>query len=236
MLFVSEKAVFDNKKPIRGGVPIVFPCFGEWKFGPSHGFARISRWMLTQTGIADEGEVFAVFELEDNEETRAMWDGHKFGITYTIMLCKESLNFNIAIENRGAHPFEFTSLLHTYFRTSNASKVTVSGLNGLSFVDKVRGAIVDVESSEHVAIDQYIDRVYSGALSEHIITHLGASRDRLTRIHTFKYIYIYIYIYNVYIYVYMYVCIHCNVVFYSILNNIVNSVAVLLILSFNPLF
>lgn len=28
MLFVSEEAVFDGKKAIRGGIPLVFPQFG----------------------------------------------------------------------------------------------------------------------------------------------------------------------------------------------------------------
>lgn len=42
LLFVSQKAVLDGSKPIRGGIPLVFPQFGP---GPlqQHGFARVSR-------------------------------------------------------------------------------------------------------------------------------------------------------------------------------------------------
>ncbi|XP_006823154.1 uncharacterized protein LOC102810077, partial [Saccoglossus kowalevskii] len=47
-LFVSKQAVYDNKKAIRGGIPVVFPNFGPWDLGPQHGFARISRWTLSQ--------------------------------------------------------------------------------------------------------------------------------------------------------------------------------------------
>ena len=35
-------------------------------------------------------------------------------------------------------PFEFTTLLHTYFRVPDVTKTTVSGLTGLTYVDKVR--------------------------------------------------------------------------------------------------
>lgn len=34
-------------------------------------------------------------------------------------------------------PFDFTCLLHTYFRVPDVSKTTISGLGGLKYVDKV---------------------------------------------------------------------------------------------------
>ena len=40
-LFVSETAVWDGKKAIRGGIPLVFPQFGQpLKTMSQHGFAR----------------------------------------------------------------------------------------------------------------------------------------------------------------------------------------------------
>lgn len=70
-LCCSKNAVFDNKKAVRGGIPVVFrkykihcyalnnifvsfgcilspiACFGAWDLGPQHGFARISKWTCT---------------------------------------------------------------------------------------------------------------------------------------------------------------------------------------------
>lgn len=48
-LFVSNKAITDGSKPIRGGIPVIFPCFGapthpEHMKLPQHGFARSERW------------------------------------------------------------------------------------------------------------------------------------------------------------------------------------------------
>jgi hypothetical protein len=43
-IFVSPGALFDGKKAIRGGVPVVFPQFGQpSKAMPQHGFARCAR-------------------------------------------------------------------------------------------------------------------------------------------------------------------------------------------------
>jgi glucose-6-phosphate 1-epimerase len=48
-LFVSATAITDGSKPVRGGIPVVFPCFGppthqEHRKLPQHGFARSSNW------------------------------------------------------------------------------------------------------------------------------------------------------------------------------------------------
>lgn len=38
-------------------------------------------------------------------------------------------------------PFEFTTLLHTYFRVPDVTQTTVSGLKGLTYVDKVQSIL-----------------------------------------------------------------------------------------------
>src|ERR1039457_4375833 len=44
LIFVSRKSYFAPGKPIRGGVPICFPWFGNRDGKPSHGFARVTEW------------------------------------------------------------------------------------------------------------------------------------------------------------------------------------------------
>jgi len=50
-LFVSSKSLLDGSKPVRGGIPIVFPCFGppilpEHSRLSQHGFARSEEWKV----------------------------------------------------------------------------------------------------------------------------------------------------------------------------------------------
>ena len=41
IIWLSEKAIFDQSKAVRGGIPICWPWFGQ-AGTPSHGFARTS--------------------------------------------------------------------------------------------------------------------------------------------------------------------------------------------------
>ena len=58
-LFVSSKAALDGSKPVRGGIPVVFPCFGppshaEHARLSQHGFARNQVW--TYGGVIKDDE------------------------------------------------------------------------------------------------------------------------------------------------------------------------------------
>jgi len=49
-LFLSSKSALDGSKAVRGGIPVVFPCFGapthkEHLALKQHGFARSERWV-----------------------------------------------------------------------------------------------------------------------------------------------------------------------------------------------
>ena len=49
LLFMSEASQFAVGKPIRGGVPIVFPWFGPREGRAPHGFARVTEWEWEET-------------------------------------------------------------------------------------------------------------------------------------------------------------------------------------------
>ena len=55
-LWLSDKAILDGSKPIRGGIPLCWPWFGPSpaRVGsgkPAHGFARNCLWTLD--GVSD---------------------------------------------------------------------------------------------------------------------------------------------------------------------------------------
>ena len=55
LLFMSRKSWFAPDKPIRGGIPVCFPWFGNRDGSPSHGFARTTEWHLVKTSAASDG-------------------------------------------------------------------------------------------------------------------------------------------------------------------------------------
>src|SRR6478735_4096698 len=57
LLFMSDASEFMADKPIRGGVPLIFPWFGAREGFPAHGFARRTTWELRETRLLDDGSV-----------------------------------------------------------------------------------------------------------------------------------------------------------------------------------
>ncbi|XP_033107419.1 putative glucose-6-phosphate 1-epimerase [Anneissia japonica] len=177
MLFVSKDAIFNNKKAIRGGIPVVFPNFGPWELGPQHGFARITRWTLKES-VSNEscGEAKAVFTLTDTEETRKIWN-YNFCVTYTILLRNKEFETRLQVENSGSDEFEFTTLLHTYFSVPDINKTTISGLQGLQFIDKVCESQKFTEDRDQVAIKENYDRVYMSTPNMHVIKNAAGGHS-----------------------------------------------------------
>uniref|UniRef100_A0A0B6ZQX6 glucose-6-phosphate 1-epimerase n=1 Tax=Arion vulgaris TaxID=1028688 RepID=A0A0B6ZQX6_9EUPU len=162
-LFLSSTAVFDNKKAIRGGVPVVFPNFGPWPLGPQHGFARIKRWTSAVPPTKDHnGDVIALLVLQDDEETREMWN-YKFRLVYTLTLTATTLSGTLVVHNTDQKALGFTCLLHTYFRVADIKTTAVTGLHDLVYSDKLKGGKEERESRKEVTINESNDRVYKEA-------------------------------------------------------------------------
>ena len=157
-LFLSERAVFDGKAAIRGGVPVVFPQFSDTGPFVRHGFARTAAWTLVRAGRDADGAASAVLALADTEATRALWP-HAFGLRYTVRVSDRMLGLRLDVENTGPAPFSFTAALHTYLAADGTARV--SGLRGLAYRDTTAGGAPRTEHYEAVAVGgSEIDRVY----------------------------------------------------------------------------
>ncbi|KAG8193913.1 hypothetical protein JTE90_011468 [Oedothorax gibbosus] len=172
-LFVSKNSHFDNKNPIRGGVPVIFPQFGPWENGPQHGFARRTLWSVKH-GENDPGKVTLV--LEESEDSLKIWN-YRFKFEYTLSLVSDSeLKMDAVITNRDENEFSFTFLLHTYFSVPDIEKCGIVGLKGCSYVDKVKNGAKSVEENDEIKISEFTDRVYLSTPNVNKISH--ASQDR----------------------------------------------------------
>ncbi|XP_061709369.1 uncharacterized protein LOC133519348 [Cydia pomonella] len=150
-LFVSKQAVFDGKRAIRGGIPFVFPQFGQWAFGPQHGFARIARWHLEKAPERlPSGDVEAVLCLIDDDFTRSMWH-FQFRLTYRLILREKELHFNIGVYNPSKElTFSCQLLLHTYFKVPDVRRCQITGMHGCMFIDKVRYLTIGYNPSKEL--------------------------------------------------------------------------------------
>jgi glucose-6-phosphate 1-epimerase len=160
-IFVSPGAIYDGKKAIRGGVPVVFPQFGQPdKAMAQHGFARSTVWSIKEIADSEE-DARVILTLSDSEATRAVWN-YPFSLEYIVVLTATSLKMTLRAENTGDAPFSFNFLLHTYFDIPDVGEVAVRGLAGRSYIDKVDGGTTKEESGPEIILHSFTDRVYVG--------------------------------------------------------------------------
>ncbi len=97
--------------------------------------------------------------MTDDEETRNMWN-YKFELLYDVIVLKNTIKTKITITNtgnmikeifdvkifvnikfcvnhKGEVDFDFTCLMHTYFKVDDINNVVVHNLEGLEYIDKV---------------------------------------------------------------------------------------------------
>lgn len=187
-LFVSDKAALDGSKPIRGGIPLVFPVFGPAAGFPNHGFARTStEWELKEINMhVGEGEdpSSAQFSLEANDVTRALWP-HAFELVLELKLYANKLTTALHVHNKSDGEISFQALLHTYLSVDDVRDggCQVEGLQGLEYHDKVTGT-KQIEQRSAVTFDKETDSVYANAPTEVVVRLRGAQggADRVVTI------------------------------------------------------
>ena len=174
MLFLSSKAIFDKKTPIRGGIPLVFPHFGPWAEGkPKHGFARISEWALVAPPSTDStGDVIVALQLDASPETKKIWD-HDFSLLLRVTLKESDLDVTLTVNNVDATPFSFTALLHNYLKLSDIDATSISALKGLKYKDSLNDMKLKKEMCAPMRIAGPVDRIYLDSPPTHVISDEG---------------------------------------------------------------
>ncbi|GMF74345.1 unnamed protein product [Aspergillus oryzae var. brunneus] len=183
-LFVSEKAHLDGSKPIRGGIPVVFPVFGPPPQNhatsslPQHGFARNSTWEFLGKSSSEslgkdrsgDGSVKLDFGLSRpmlTEYFQKAWP-YDFGLVYSVTLTKESLETSLQVQNKGSQNFDFQDI----------SDIRVKNLESKTYADKTQNAAVITETSPAVEINKETDRVYQSLDPKVPIIVSSASDDK----------------------------------------------------------
>lgn len=160
LLFLSGRSRFLAGKSVRGGVPLCWPWFGPHPSDPAlpaHGFARTVDWNLQETALLPDGRVRLVFDLPLGVATLALWP-HASSARYTVTLGRE-LEVALATRNIGTEAFVLGQAFHTYFQVGDVRQVTVHGLDGCSYVDKV-GGTAQRRQQGPVSFSQETDRIY----------------------------------------------------------------------------
>lgn len=151
---MSQLSPLEPGKAIRGGVPILFPQFGNTGNSVRHGFARTSQWGYSKAASTASK---AVFELSSSEATKKLWP-FDFSAIYTVAIDSDRLSMHLKVSNTGKAPLEFTPGLHGYFSTLDIEQTQISGLNNVKFRDSGIGDWLS--EPDELRIKSVTDRVY----------------------------------------------------------------------------
>jgi len=172
-LFLSDRSTFSADKPIRGGVPIIFPWFGRRTAtrenprpsppqakepdGPSHGFARTTLWQVAFAALAGD-DLHLTLTLAPDETSRSLGFDH-FQLAYELVLGAE-LSMRLTVANQADVPLHFEEALHTYLAVGDTAQVEIRGLDDMEFLDKTDGFKRKCQTEEVLKLTQETDRPY----------------------------------------------------------------------------
>jgi glucose-6-phosphate 1-epimerase len=180
VLFLSKKTAYKKGKALRGGVPVIFPWFGD-RFGdrrdgppsPAHGFARAADWTLAFAALVGE-DLHLTFTLLPSDATRALGFDH-FRVAYQLIIGR-TLTLQLTVANEAPTPLVFEEALHTYYVVSDVRQVSTTGLANTSFIDKRDNGLVKLQLEDPLVLTWTTDRVYFNSTAECVLHDPGMNR------------------------------------------------------------
>ncbi|KAH3670591.1 hypothetical protein OGAPHI_001106 [Ogataea philodendri] len=175
-LWLSSAAKLDGTKPVRGGIPLVFPVFGKSKADgfadlPQHGFARNSTWeFLGQTKENPPTAQFALSPEQANKDFYSKWDNgtNDFTLLLTIQLSPDSLTTTIEVSNTDSKSWKFNWLFHTYLAVNDIDDTLVNNLPGETCYDQLLAETYE-EKAPAIDFNGELDRIYKNVSCDKLL-------------------------------------------------------------------
>ena len=140
-LWLSDNAIFDAKKAIRGGIPVCWPWFGDHQDVrdnkpdanfPAHGYVRTQKWKILKCHDSAKGTEVV---LQPNSSQGDGFIGKaQLSLIITVGV---RLSMKLVTENLSDTAFNFTCALHSYFAIADIHTCQLRGFSG-DYKDKTR--------------------------------------------------------------------------------------------------
>ncbi|MBF0265169.1 MAG: D-hexose-6-phosphate mutarotase [Gammaproteobacteria bacterium] len=162
LLFVSDKAYFQQGKAIKGGIPICWPWFGQDPLNQgrsAHGFARNMLWRVLDIKSISNLSTTIILELSDSDITRSIWP-YTFNLQLQITI-SNTLKMELISHNTDEKDIIITQALHSYFLIDDITNTYVQGLDNKFYLDKAsiaKGGNYNQEGD--IYIEEEVDRIY----------------------------------------------------------------------------
>ena len=172
IIWCSPLCDYRSGTPLRGGIPVCWPWFGDPGRNPepvrqplagldlsAHGLVRNRPWQLQDVRHPAPDYTVLTLVLELAQDAEPAWP-HATRLTMTIGV-GEQLSVDLEVLNNSDRAVAFSSALHSYFAVSDIDRVCIDGLEGLEYID----CLDDWSSQQQqgsLTFDREVDRIYHG--------------------------------------------------------------------------
>ncbi|MFP3517991.1 D-hexose-6-phosphate mutarotase [Pseudomonas sp. SIMBA_077] len=173
IIWRNEKAQFKHGHPIRAGIPVCWPWFGNFARNPdsvqamrdsdepatAHGLVRTLEWELLKLKN-NGGTLHIELGLPHLEGGLPGWP-HDVALTLSLRLDTQ-LQIDLISHNRGPVPVTISQALHSYFAVSDVRDVQVEGVAGLTYIETLEDW-KRVQQVGNLTFSGETDRIYLNA-------------------------------------------------------------------------
>lgn len=171
LIWSNPGALFKTGKPIRGGMPICWPWFGNFQRNPqsvqamrqsdeaakAHGEVRAIDWELM--GMGEDGDALIVEFIQPQAEGHLPGWPHTVGLKLQIRL-DAALNVSLVSFNAGTEDVTLSQALHSYFAVSDVAQVSVEGLDGVQYLNTLESWETQNVQVGDITFTGETDRIY----------------------------------------------------------------------------
>lgn len=169
VLWLSQTALFEPGKAIRGGIPLCWPWFAHHPHDrdkPAHGFARTASWSVDHLEVTADESTRLFLTLGDSPQTLSLWP-HAFSFT-AIITVGRLLDVQLVTQNRSQTNMICSGALHSYFHLADAARTQITGLENARYIDKLSDMSISTQD-QPLRVNQAMDRIYFDTVSDCII-------------------------------------------------------------------
>lgn len=145
------------REAVRAGAPLCWPWFGLHESDdsqPNHGFARVADWQLDSCILATDTTQASKLQFSPAQELCA-----DLSLIYQLEIQNQQLTMSMITTNTSEYPQPLTQAIHSYFAVGERGEITLKGLNGCDYIDKLAANSLCHQKVELIDIEA-IDSIY----------------------------------------------------------------------------
>ena len=183
-LWLSNKAIFDGRSPIRGGIPICWPWFSahyKTPSYPSHGFARTQVFtLLSIEEITHCNKVDTThLTLVPSKLDQFAYNNVQMKLVISV---SDTLRMSIISINNSEKDIFITQALHTYFKVDDINQTLLKGVTS-DYDDKLNQTVGN-KALSHYSFESEVDRIHqyeAAKLSQTQTIEIVSTNNKLTK-------------------------------------------------------